>query len=68
MPTSNKRLTLRRKKPLHTFLLAFTTVTAISVGILLYSYIENTFGANISFLAGVIILTASASFINSKHW
>jgi hypothetical protein len=53
---------------LHTFLLALATVTAISVGILLYGYIENTFGANIGFLAGFIILTASAFFINSRHW
>ena len=46
MPASNKRLTLQKKKPLHTFLLAFVAITAMAVGITLYSYIENTFRAN----------------------
>ncbi|NOR42691.1 MAG: hypothetical protein GQ572_05080 [Gammaproteobacteria bacterium] len=53
---------------MHNFLISFATITAIGVGALLYRLIENEFGSNIGFLAGFIIITVSAYFINTRHW
>lgn len=53
---------------MHTFLISFTTITAIGIGALFYRFIKNEFGANVGFLAGFIIITASAYLINTRHW